>query len=95
MSSSNGNGNGWSETVAATARDAAARCLARALVCGFDACDETGVPLSQLQRVAVLEAALSEFDGFGEHLSTLDTVMVPICVSRVLMLPARSPVAAS
>jgi hypothetical protein len=68
---SNGNGNGPPELVA---YGSAARCLARALVAAFDACDDSEVPLSQLQRVAILEAALLEFDGFGMHLSSLAAV---------------------
>jgi hypothetical protein len=68
--------NGWDapEPPLGTARQSAARCIARALVCGFDACDEAEIPLTQLQRVAVLEAVLCEFDGFGEHLSSLGRV---------------------
>jgi len=93
MSSTNGNADRDerdvpTESVEATARDAAARCLARALVCAFDACDESGIPLSQLQRVAILEAVLCEFDGLREHLSSLATV------SRILGefgLPASGP----
>jgi hypothetical protein len=73
VSSRNGNGIP-SETVTGAARNASARCLSRALICAFDVCDETGVPLSQLQRIAILEAVLCEFDGFGENLSSLATV---------------------
>lgn len=62
------------EEIAATAHGSAARCLARALVLAFDACDEVDIPLSQLQRVSILEAVLLEFDGFGQQLSSLATL---------------------
>jgi hypothetical protein len=68
------NGNGDSESLTTTARDAAARCLARAAVSGFDVCEESGMPLAQLQKVAILEAALVEFDGMREHLFSLDAL---------------------
>jgi hypothetical protein len=56
------------------AHGSAARCIARTLVVSFDACDTSDVPLSQLQRAAILEAALLEFDGFREQMSSLATV---------------------
>ena len=40
----------------------------------MDACEDAGVPLSELQRVTVLETALLEFDGFGAHLASLAAV---------------------
>lgn len=70
----NGNGNGRAETIALTAQVASARCLARTIAIAFDACEDAEVPLSELQRVALIEAALLEFDGFGAHLGTLSTV---------------------
>lgn len=72
MASTNGDGTGG--TVAFTAYAATARCLARAVASGFDACDDAGLPLSELQKVAVFEAALREFDGFGVELSSLVAV---------------------
>ena len=68
------NGNGHSESLTTTARDAAARCLARAAVSGFDVCEESGMPLTQLQKVAILEAAFVEFDGMRDHLFSLETL---------------------
>jgi hypothetical protein len=65
------NGNGRSETLVSTAHGAAARCLARAVAVAFDACEQSDVPLSELQKVAVIESALLEFDGFGSHLTSL------------------------
>ncbi len=58
----------------ATAHASAARCIARGLIVAFDACDEAEMPLTQLQRATVVEAALLEFDGFGAHVSSLATV---------------------
>ena len=68
------NGNGHSEGLTTTARDAAARCLARAAVSGFDMCEESGMPLTQLQKVAILEAALVEFDGTRDHLFSVEAL---------------------
>ena len=65
------NGNGSAETVMSTAQCATARCIARSVTVAFDACEDAGVPLSQLQKVALVESALLEFDGFGVHLSSL------------------------
>jgi hypothetical protein len=72
MASTNGDGTGG--TVAFTAYAATARCLARAVAGGFDACDDAGLPLSELQKVALFEAALREFDGFGVELTSLVAV---------------------
>jgi hypothetical protein len=59
---------------AAFAHVASAERVARAIVLAFDSCDETGAPLSEIQKIAVLEAILLEFDGFGAHLRTLASV---------------------
>jgi len=67
-------GNGRHESMALTAHVASARCLARTIAIAFDACEDADVPLSELQRVAIVEAALLEFDGFGAHLATLSSV---------------------
>ena len=40
----------------------------------FEACDEGGVPLSQIQRISVIEAALLEFDGLDEDLRSQASV---------------------
>ena len=72
------NGNGkhvtTHEDVSSTTYSASARCIARVLARAFDACDDTDIPLSELQRVTVLETALLEFDGFGTHLASLVAV---------------------
>jgi len=68
------NGNGRTETIALTAHVASARCLARTIAVAFEACEDADVPLSELQRVAIIEAALLEFDGFAAHLGTLASV---------------------
>jgi len=53
---------------------ATAERLARAIVLAFEACDESGVPLSQVQRISVIEAALLEFDGLDEDLRSQASV---------------------
>lgn len=65
------NGNGSGEMVTSTAHGATARCVARSVVVAFDACEDSGAPLSQLQKVALIESVLLEFDGFGIHLASL------------------------
>lgn len=54
-----------------TAQVAAAQRLAGAIVGAFDACELARMPLTQRQKVAVVQAALLEFDGFAAHLSAL------------------------
>lgn len=68
------NGTAHADVVLSTARGASARCLALAVVQAFDVCEASGIPLSQLQRVAIVEAVLVEFDGFGDHLSSLASI---------------------
>lgn len=72
------NGNGRhadpGDWVSSTTYGAAARCIARVVARSLDACDEADVPLSELQRVTIIETALLEFDGFGTHLAGLVTV---------------------
>ena len=62
--------NGGSEEGLApcAARVATAERIARAIVLAFETCDEGGVPLSQVQRISVIEAALLEFDGLDHDL---------------------------
>ncbi len=50
---------------------AAARLLASALVLGIEQCAAEDAPLSGAQTVALVEAALLEFDGFEDHATTL------------------------
>ena len=40
----------------------------------FEICEQAGVPLSQLQKVALVEAVLLEFDGLEAHLRSLAAV---------------------
>lgn len=70
--------DGASELVVSGALSASARCVARTIVAAFDACEEAEIPLSQLQRTAIVEAALLEFDGFDVHLRSF------VVVSRLL-----------
>jgi hypothetical protein len=65
------NGHGAPERMVFTAHGAAARCIARVVTVCCDACEEAGRPLSELQKVTLIEAALLEFDGFGTHLGSL------------------------
>jgi hypothetical protein len=68
------NGDGRPEPLVITAQLAAAERLASAIVFAFDVCEESGVPLSQAQKVAVIEAALLEFDGLEASLNSLTSV---------------------
>jgi len=72
----NGNGKHVAEYegLSSTTYGASARCVARVLVRAIDACDDADTPLSELQRVTVIETALLEFDGFGTHLASLVAV---------------------
>jgi hypothetical protein len=71
---SSGNGTVRAELVAATAKAAAAERLAGTLVSAFDVCEQAGVPLSQLQKIALLEAALLEFDGLEAQLGSISAI---------------------
>jgi hypothetical protein len=57
---------------AAITHVAAAERIARGIVVGFGSCDEVGVPLSDVQKIAVVQAMLLEFDGFAAHLGSLE-----------------------
>jgi hypothetical protein len=67
------NGNRAADS-AAFAHVASAERVARAIVLAFEACDDTGAPLSEVQKIALLEAVLLEFDGFAAHLRALSSV---------------------
>jgi hypothetical protein len=73
MSSRNGS-NGAARDAAVTAKVAAAERFARALVVAFGALDDLGLPLTDVQRIAMIQAALLEFDGFEAQLDALDDV---------------------
>jgi len=68
------NGDHSDELVVTAAHGASAHCVARLITAAFDACEEAEMPLSQLQRTALVEAALLEFDGFDVHLRSLAVV---------------------
>jgi hypothetical protein len=58
----------------------------------FDICEHSGVPLSQLQKIALVEAVLLEFDGLEAHLRSLATVeeQLRALASRELSRPNGS-----
>lgn len=69
-----GNGRTTNGLAPATARAVAAERLAGAVMSAFDICEQAGVPLTQLQKVALVEAVLLEFDGLEAHLRSLAAV---------------------
>ena len=71
MSATNGKSH---VDTAAIAQAAAAQRLASALVTAFGACDEAGVGLLEVQQIALFEAMLLQFDGFGDHLRALEGI---------------------
>jgi hypothetical protein len=58
----------------AIAQVASAERIARAVVVAFDSCDEMDVPLTEIQKITMLEAILLEFDGFAAHLRSVASV---------------------
>jgi len=72
------NGDGQGEQVVLTAGVASAERLARAIVFAFESCEEGGVPLSHVQKVAVIEAALLEYDGLEADLHALTSLGVMV-----------------
>jgi hypothetical protein len=68
------NGQGPADGTVFTAHAAAAKCVARVIAVSIDACEEANIPLSELQKVALMESALLEFDGFGVQLASLVAV---------------------
>ena len=71
MSTTNGNGHDPVDGNAPPAEVAAAERFARAIVFTIEVCEEGRVELSAAQKVALIEAALLEFDGLGAELSSL------------------------
>jgi hypothetical protein len=65
------NGNGGAHTVSLTGQVTAAKRLASTLVCSFELCQDEGEPLSDRQQIAILTAALLEFDGIAEELDSV------------------------
>jgi hypothetical protein len=72
MSSQNGTNRKNSDSL--LAQVAAAERFARAIVVAFGLCEESTVPLSDAQKIAVIEAALLEFDGFEAQIRSLASV---------------------
>jgi hypothetical protein len=68
------NGTSGATTDGLIAQVAAAERFARAIVVSFGVCEESDVPLSDAQKVAVIEAALLEFDGFEAQLRSLSSI---------------------
>ena len=68
------NGHEPAEVTVFTAHASAAKSLARVVAVSFDSCEEGGFPLSELQKVAIVESALLEFDGFGLQFASLVAV---------------------
>ena len=56
------------------AQSAAAERIASGLVVAFEACDEAGVGLSEIQKIAFIQAMLLQFDGFADHVRSLEGV---------------------
>jgi hypothetical protein len=71
MASANGDGRTETSTLAHVA---AAERLAASVVSAFESCEEAGVGLSEVQKIAVIEAILLQFDGFAVHLAKLEKV---------------------
>jgi hypothetical protein len=65
------NGKAPVELAAATAKAAAAERFDGAIIAAFEVCEQVGWPLKQPQKVALLEAALLEFDGLEAQLNSL------------------------
>jgi hypothetical protein len=68
------NGSTRAELTAATAKAVAAERLAGAVMPRSTSDEQSEVPLSQLQKVALVEAVLLEFDGLEAHLRSLAAV---------------------
>jgi hypothetical protein len=56
------------------AQSAAAERIAAGLVVAFGACEEAGVGLSEVQKVAFIQAMLLQFDGFADNVRSLEGV---------------------
>ena len=68
------NGQAPFELAAATAKAAASERFAGAIIAAFEVCDQVGWPLKQPQKVALVEAALLEFDGLEAQLNSLVSI---------------------
>lgn len=68
------NGTSLETSPALLAQVAAAERFARTIVVAFGMCEETCAPLSDVQKIAVIEAALLEFDGLEAKLGSLTSI---------------------
>lgn len=68
------------------AHAAAGACLARALTAAIDPCELTEAPLTQRQRVQMIEAALLEFYGYDAVLRPPASSTVPTDIAAVVPL---------
>jgi hypothetical protein len=68
------NGSTRSAHDPSTAQVAAAERFAKAIVVAFSVCEELRVPLTDVQKIAIIEAALLEFDGFEGELNSLAAI---------------------
>jgi hypothetical protein len=66
------------ESGATIAQVGAAECAARILVAGLASCHDKGLPLSDLQQIELVKAALLEFEGFRHEIGEV------LAVDRVL-----------
>ena len=67
------NGDARTE-IAEIAQVAAAERIAAAVVSAFNSCEESGIELSEVQKIALIEAMLLQFDGFADQLRTIERV---------------------
>jgi hypothetical protein len=68
---SSGNGSHADEHASFPVKVAASERFARAIVVAFAVCEEARIPLSDVQKIAIIEAALLEFDGLEGQLDSL------------------------
>lgn len=68
------NGSHPDEHASVPAKVAAAERFARAIVVAFAVCEEARIPLSDVQKIAIIEAALLEFDGLEGQLDSLASI---------------------
>ena len=73
VSATNGNGKRPIDTVP-LAQSAAAERIASGLVVAFGACEEAGRGLSEVQKIAFIQAMLLQFDGFADSVRSLESV---------------------
>jgi hypothetical protein len=65
------NGTTSDEPALSMAHVAAAKRFARMLIAAFDVCEQEALPLSPIQKIALIQVALLEFDGLEAELGSL------------------------